>query len=61
MNQGIYEELVTKLISFKLNELDKNTFQVKTKLFSSAITLILFHKPHLQIQIKKLLCTDFIN
>jgi superfamily II DNA or RNA helicase len=29
MNQGIYEELVTKLISFKLSELDKNTFQVK--------------------------------
>lgn len=29
MNQGIYEELVTKLINFKINELDKNTFQVK--------------------------------
>jgi superfamily II DNA or RNA helicase/Fe-S-cluster formation regulator IscX/YfhJ len=29
MNQGLYEELVTKLISFKLNELDKDTFQVK--------------------------------
>jgi superfamily II DNA or RNA helicase len=29
MNQGIYEELVTKLISIKLNELDKDTFQVK--------------------------------
>ncbi|WP_027377101.1 DUF3427 domain-containing protein [Kaistella palustris] len=30
MNQGLYEELVTKLITFKLNELDKKTFQVKT-------------------------------
>ncbi len=29
MNQGLYEELVTKLISYKLNELDKDTFQVK--------------------------------
>lgn len=30
MNQGLYEELVTKLITFKLNELDQETFQVKT-------------------------------
>ena len=30
MNQGLYEELVTKLVSVKLNELDQNTFQVKT-------------------------------
>lgn len=29
MNQGLYEELVTKLINYKLNELDKETFQVK--------------------------------
>lgn len=29
MNQGIYEELVTKLINSKLNELDKNAFQIK--------------------------------
>jgi superfamily II DNA or RNA helicase len=29
MNQGIYEELVTKLINYKINELDKDTFQVK--------------------------------
>ncbi|MNX37986.1 type I restriction enzyme EcoKI subunit R [compost metagenome] len=29
MNQGLYEELVTKLINYKINELDKNTFQVK--------------------------------
>lgn len=29
MNQGLYEELVTKLINHKLNELDKETFQVK--------------------------------
>ena len=31
MNQGLYEELVTKLITFKLSELDKQTFQVKKK------------------------------
>ena len=30
MNEGLYEELVTKLIKFKLNELDQETFQVKT-------------------------------
>lgn len=30
MNQGLYEELVTKLITFKLNELDQETFQFKT-------------------------------
>lgn len=29
MNQGLYEELVTKLINHKINELDKNTFQIK--------------------------------
>lgn len=29
MNQGLYEELVTKLINNKINELDKNTFQVR--------------------------------
>ena len=29
MNQGLYEELVTKLINLKINELDKDTFQVK--------------------------------
>jgi superfamily II DNA or RNA helicase len=29
MNQGLYEELVTKLINYKLNELNKDTFQVK--------------------------------
>lgn len=29
MKQGLYEELVTKLVNYKINELDKNTFQVK--------------------------------
>lgn len=29
MNQGLYEELVTKLINYKINELDRDTFQVK--------------------------------
>jgi len=31
MNQGIYEELVTKLINIKLNEIDKNLFYVDDK------------------------------
>lgn len=30
MNQGLHEELVTKLISVKLSELDKKNCQVKT-------------------------------
>ncbi|OCB69217.1 restriction endonuclease subunit R [Flavobacterium piscis] len=29
MNQGLYEELVTKLINYKINELDKDIFQIK--------------------------------
>ncbi|MDX6190961.1 DUF3427 domain-containing protein [Flavobacterium sp. Fl-318] len=29
MNQGLYEELVTKLITYKINELNKDTFQIK--------------------------------
>lgn len=29
MNQGLYEQLVTKLVSNKLEELDKNAFQIK--------------------------------
>ena len=29
MNQGLYEELVTKLVNYKINELDKNTFYIK--------------------------------
>ncbi|MEP7095070.1 MAG: DUF3427 domain-containing protein [Flavobacterium sp.] len=29
MNQGLYEELVTKLVNYKINELDKDTFHVK--------------------------------
>ena len=29
MNEGIYEELVTKLINYKINELDKESFHVK--------------------------------
>ncbi len=36
MNQGLYEELVTKLITFKLSELDKKTFQVKTTAIDKA-------------------------
>ena len=29
MNQGLYEELVTKLINYKINELDKDIFHIK--------------------------------
>ena len=29
MNQGLYEELVTKLINLKIDELDRNTFEVR--------------------------------
>jgi hypothetical protein len=29
MNQGLYEELVTKLINYKINELDKDTFRLR--------------------------------
>jgi len=29
MNQGLYEELVTKLINIKINELDKEIFHVR--------------------------------
>lgn len=36
MNLGLYEELVTKLITFKLSELDKQTFQVKTTAIDKA-------------------------
>ena len=36
MNQGLYEELVTKLINYKINELDKDTFQVKKTLIDKA-------------------------
>ena len=29
MNQGIYEELVTKLVKTKINALDKKSYQIK--------------------------------
>jgi hypothetical protein len=38
MNQGLYEELATKLINYKLNELDKDTFQVKKTSIDKAET-----------------------
>ena len=42
MYQGIYEELVTKLINIKLNELDKNSFQIKTTLIDKEEAEFLF-------------------
>ena len=42
MNQGLYEELVTKLINLKINELDKETFQVKKTQIDKAEAAQLF-------------------
>ncbi|UOK41493.1 MULTISPECIES: DUF3427 domain-containing protein [Flavobacterium] len=36
MNQGIYEELVTKLVNKKIEELDKSVFQIKTTTIDKA-------------------------
>jgi hypothetical protein len=36
MNQGLYEELITKLVKYKLGELDKDFFQVKTAVIDKA-------------------------
>jgi len=36
MNQGIYEELVTKLVTFKIEELDKNNFYYKVSKIDKA-------------------------
>ena len=42
MNQGIYEELVTKLVNFKINELEKENFQVmKSSIDKSEAALLL--------------------
>ena len=36
MTEGIYEELVTKLIKVKLDQLDRNSFQIKTTIIDKA-------------------------
>jgi len=36
MTEGLYEELVTKLINIKLNQLEQNSFQVKTSTIDKA-------------------------
>ena len=42
MNQGIYEELVTKLVAQKINELDKNAYNVnKTRIDKEEASIIL--------------------
>jgi superfamily II DNA or RNA helicase len=51
MNQGLYEELVTKLINFKINELDKDTFQVKKTSIDKAEAAQLLSQ-HIGITIK---------
>jgi superfamily II DNA or RNA helicase len=51
MNQGIYEELVTKLVAHKINELDKNAYHInKTKIDKAEASSILAR--HLSQSIK---------
>lgn len=51
MNQGIYEELVTKLVAHKINELDKNEYHInKTKIDKEEASTILAR--HLSQSIK---------
>jgi superfamily II DNA or RNA helicase len=58
MNQGIYEELVTKLLAHKINELDINTFHInKTKIDKAEASIIL--AKHLSSTIKRAL--DFVT
>lgn len=58
MNQGIYEELVTKLVAHKINELDKNTYHInKTKIDKAEAAIIL--AKHLSSIIKRAL--EFVN
>ncbi|MET3731992.1 DUF3427 domain-containing protein [Moheibacter stercoris] len=58
MNQGIYEELVTKLVAHKINELDKNAYHInKTKIDKAEAAIIL--SKHLSSTIKRAL--EFVN
>ncbi len=42
MNQGIYEELVTQLVSNKINELNKNSYYInKTKIVKEEAQIII--------------------
>jgi hypothetical protein len=41
MNQGLYEELITKLVTSKLEELDKDTFQKTTSIDKAEAAQIL--------------------
>jgi superfamily II DNA or RNA helicase len=51
MNQGIYEELVTKLVAYKINQLDKNVYHInKTKIDKEEASLML--SKHLSQTIK---------
>jgi superfamily II DNA or RNA helicase/HKD family nuclease len=54
MNQGIYEELVTKLVNQKINKLDKNAYYInKTKIDKAEASIIL--AKHLSSTIKRAL------
>jgi hypothetical protein len=43
MNQGLYEELITKLVTSKLEELDKDTFQIKNYLIKQKAQILSEH------------------
>lgn len=58
MNQGIYEELVTKLVAQKINELEKNAYHInKTKIDKAEASIVL--AKHLSSTIKRAL--EFVN
>ncbi len=58
MNQGIYEELVTKLVTQKINALDKSAYHInKTKIDKAEASIIL--AKHLSTTIKRAL--EFVN
>lgn len=58
MNQGIYEELVTKLVAAKINDLDKNAYHInKTKIDKTEASIIL--AKHLSSTIKRAL--EFVS
>ena len=61
MNQGLYEELITKLVNYKINELDKNTFYIKKTAIDKAETAQLLSQ-HIGKTIQQvLICLNFVK
>jgi len=58
MNQGIYEELVTKLVAYKINELDKNAYHINKTVIDKEEASIILSK-HLSQTIKHAL--DYVK